>query len=70
MSADAAAEAAAWIAASPNLIDVLTWHAGLCETCGNRTPGTLRRCAEYTEIIEEYGAGPYGSAVFFPVAEL
>lgn len=57
---EAAAEASAWIAASPNLIDVLGWHRRLCG-CG---PG--EHCAEYAEIIAEYGAGPAGSAVFWP----
>lgn len=55
-SADALASA--WIAESPCIIDVLDWHKGLhgCD------PG----CAERMEIVAEYGAGPYGSSVFFP----
>jgi hypothetical protein len=57
----AAAQAAAWIAASPHLIDVLDWHQRLCGTCG---PG--RGCGEYREIIAEYGAGEHGAAVFWP----
>jgi hypothetical protein len=57
----ATAEASKWIAASPNLVDVLAWHRGLCKTC----TGT-RMCAEYAEIICEYGAGVHGSAVFWP----
>ena len=60
-AAAATAEASAWIAASPNMIDVLGWHEDLCETCK-----LGRKCAEYGEIIAEYGAGPYGSVVFFP----
>lgn len=57
----ATAQAAAWIAASPHLIDVLDWHKGLCGTCGPD-----RRCGEYHEIIAEYGAGENGTAVFWP----
>lgn len=58
---DATAAASAWIGRSPTLIGALDWHVGLCPACD----GT-RFCAEYTEIICEYGAGPYGAAVFFP----
>lgn len=57
----ARAAATAWIAASPNLIDVLTWHQQLCAACG-----TGRKCGEYHEILTEYGAGPYGATVFHP----
>lgn len=57
----ARAIASAWIAGAPNLIIVLLWHLRLCGTCGPEC-----RCAEYHEILEEYGAGPYGAAVFFP----
>lgn len=57
---EAAAEASRWIAASPNLTVVLDWHRRL-HGCG---PG--EHCAEYAGIIEEYGAGPSGSAVFWP----
>lgn len=54
----AAAIASSWIAAAPCIIEVLDWHKGLhgCE------PG----CLERMEIVAEYGAGPYGAAVFFP----
>jgi hypothetical protein len=61
---DPAAVASAWIAASPNLLEVLDWHRGLCGAC---QPG--RHCAEYGEIIAEYGAGPFGTAVFWPDGE-
>ncbi len=60
-AAAARAEAQAWIAASPHLIDVLEWHQGLCGACGG-----LRHCPEYGEIITEYGAGTYGTSVFTP----
>ena len=60
-AAEASAIASAWIAASPHILDVLDWHKGLCETCS-----TGGRCAERAEIIDEYGAGPYGAAVFWP----
>jgi hypothetical protein len=63
-ASEAAAIASAWIARSPSLLDVLAWHRGLCEAC---TPS--RSCGERGEIIAEYGAGPYGSAVFYPAAE-
>lgn len=61
-AAEASAAAAAWIAVSPHLIDVLTWHEGLCGTCG-----WARKCGEYQEILSEYGAGEYGTSVFYPV---
>jgi hypothetical protein len=57
----ACAAASAWIAASPNMIVVLDWHRGLCGTCG-----VGRLCAEYREILAEYGAGEYGATVFSP----
>lgn len=60
---EARAAASAWIAASPNLIDVLTWHQQQCGACG-----TARKCGEYHEILAEYGAGQYGAAVFYPAA--
>lgn len=51
----------AWLAAAPPLPGILSWHRGLCGACG---PEWL--CDEYREIIAEYGAGPYGAAVFWP----
>lgn len=61
---EASAAASAWIAVSPNLLDVLAWHQDLCPACG---PGG--KCAEYREIVDEYGAGVYGAAVFWPDGE-
>jgi hypothetical protein len=60
-AAEAAAEVARWVAMSPHLSDVLDWHRSLCSVCG-----PFRPCAEYDEIISEYGAGAYGISVFYP----
>lgn len=60
----ASAVASEWIAASPNLVDVLTWHRGLCSSCS-----PARYCGEYSEIIAEYGAGTFGASVFYPDGE-
>ena len=57
-----AAVASEWIAASPPLLAVLDWHVDLCPGCVRGRP----KCAEFREILAEYGAGPSGSAVFFP----
>lgn len=60
---EASSRASAWIAVSPNMIDVLGWHEDLCGACA-----LGRKCGEYQEIIAEYGAGPYGASVFYPDA--
>ena len=60
-ASQARAVAAEWIAAAPNLLEVLDWHRGLCEGCG-----AGGGCAERREIIDEYGAGEFGAAVFYP----
>jgi hypothetical protein len=60
-AAEASAEASRWIGESPHILDVLDWHRSACRACTD----TLR-CAEYGEIICEYGAGEAGAAVFFP----
>lgn len=62
-ASEARAIASEWIAVSPDLIEVLDWHTDLCGTC---RPGG-GKCAEFREIISEYGAGETGAAVFFPV---
>jgi hypothetical protein len=61
-ASEARAIASALVAASPNLITVLDWHTGLCPSCERGQP----KCAEYAEILDEYGAGARGATVFFP----
>jgi hypothetical protein len=60
-AAEAAAQVQAWVNESPHLIDVLDWHQRLCGACSG-----LRHCLEWGEILSEYGAGPHGTAVFWP----
>lgn len=61
-AAEASAIVSAWIAVSPRLAVVLGWHQDRCPACEPFT----RHCAEYHEILAEYGAGPSGPAAFFP----